>query len=156
MTPAGAARDRVEIRTVPLGDVLPLRQRVLRPHQRVDDVDFDGDRRPGALHLGAFDGRRLIGCASILPDPLAGRTDADVGAWRVRGMAVERAFRYAGVGGLLLERCVEHVRDRGASLVWCNARVRASPFYERHGFVPEGDVFEVDAIGWHVRMRRAL
>jgi GNAT superfamily N-acetyltransferase len=149
---AGAA---VEVRSIPLADVLPVRQRVLRPHQRVEDVEFEGDRRPGALHVGAFEGGRLVGVASVLPDRHPDLPDV-VDAWRVRGMAVEEIARGRAVGGLLLERCVDHARSRGGTLVWCNARVGAVAFYERHGFVVEGAVFDVDVIGPHVRMRRAL
>jgi GNAT superfamily N-acetyltransferase len=144
----------VEVRPVPLADVLPLRQRVLRPHQRVDEVEFEGDRRPGALHVGAFEDARLVGVASVLPDRHPDLPDPD--AWRVRGMAVDEPVRGRGVGGLLLERCVEHARVVGGALVWCNARVGAVAFYERHGFVVEGDVLDVDLVGPHVRMRRAV
>jgi GNAT superfamily N-acetyltransferase len=144
----------VEVRPVPLAEVLPVRQRVLRPHQRVEDVEFQGDRRPGALHLGAFEGARLVGVASVLPDRHPVLPDGD--AWRIRGMAVDEDARGRGVGGLLLQACVDHARSLGAALVWCNARVRAVAFYERHGFVVDGDVFDVDVIGPHVRMHRPL
>jgi GNAT superfamily N-acetyltransferase len=144
----------VQIRPVELADVLPARQEVLRPHQRVDEVEFEGDRRPGALHVGAYAGDRLVGVASVVPDRHPGSSDPN--AWRVRGMAVVHDARSAGIGGMLLERCVNHARHRGATLVWCNARVRAIPFYARHGFVAEGDVFDVGVIGPHVRMRRSV
>jgi GNAT superfamily N-acetyltransferase len=148
------ADDAVELRPVALEDVLPIRQRILRPHQRVADVEFDGDRRPGALHVGAFVADRLVGAASVLPD--AHPELADPNAWRVRGMALDDDLRDRGIGGALLERCVEHARSSGGTLVWCNARIRAVPFYERHGFVTDGEPFDVESIGPHFRMRRML
>ncbi|MGZ4113898.1 MAG: GNAT family N-acetyltransferase [Actinomycetota bacterium] len=149
-----AADDAVEVRPVTLEDVLRIRQRILRPHQRVEDVEFDGDRRPGALHVGAFVAGRLVGAASVLPD--AHPEVPDPNAWRIRGMAVDDDLRDRGIGGALLERCIEHARSSGGTLVWCNARIRAVPFYERHGFVTEGEPFDVEVIGPHVRMRRTL
>jgi GNAT superfamily N-acetyltransferase len=146
----------VEIRPLPLEAVLPLRQRVLRPHQRVSEVVFDGDRRPGALHLGAFAAGRVVGVASVMPEPEPDAAVGDRDAHRIRGMAVEEGWRGGGIGGRLLERCVEHAASGGAGLVWCNARIGAVPFYERHGFERDGPVFDVPRIGAHVRMRRRL
>jgi GNAT superfamily N-acetyltransferase len=149
-----AADDAVEVRPVALEDVLPIRQRILRPYQRVQDVEFEGDRRPGALHVGAFVADRLVGAASILPH--AHPVLADPNTWRIRGMAVDDDVRDRGIGGALLDRCLDHARSRGAALVWCNARIGAVRFYERHAFLSEGDPFDVDLIGRHVRMRRTL
>jgi GNAT superfamily N-acetyltransferase len=149
-----AADAAVEVRPVALEDVLPVRQRILRPHQRVEDVEFEGDRRAGALHVGAFVADRLVGAASILPH--AHPVLADPNTWRVRGMAVDDDVRDRGIGGALLDRCLDHARSRGARLVWCNARIGAVRFYERHAFVSEGAAFDVDLIGAHVRMRRTL
>ena len=150
-----ASPGEVEIRAVAPGDVLAIRRRVLRPHQRVDEVAFDGDRDARALHVGAFAGGGLVGVATVAPEPHPdGRHP---GAWRIRGMAVDDDRRGRGIGGRLLERCLEHARANGADLVWCNARIRAVPFYERHGFEREGAAFDVPRIGPHVRMRlRAL
>ncbi|MGZ4147470.1 MAG: GNAT family N-acetyltransferase, partial [Actinomycetota bacterium] len=100
-----AADDAVEVRPVTLEDVLRIRQRILRPHQRIEDVEFDGDRRPGALHVGAFVAGRLVGAASVLPD--AHPEVPDPNAWRIRGMAVDDDLRDRGIGGALLERCIE-------------------------------------------------
>jgi GNAT superfamily N-acetyltransferase len=141
----------VEIRTVALEDVLPTRRRVLRPHQRIDEVAFDGDRRHGAAHVAALVDGRVIGVASVVPQ--AHPDGGAPGAWRIRGMAVDDDRRGRGIGGRLLERCLAHARANGAQLVWCNARVRAVPFYERHGFEREGAAFDVPHIGPHVRMR---
>lgn len=140
-------------RPAELGELRELRYRLLRPHQRPSDLVYDGDDDPDALHLGAFDGERLVGIASVAPDPSEPWAP---GAWRLRGMATEPGVRGRGVGGELLERCMEHAAERGAALVWCNARVRAEPFYRRHGFEPVGEVFDVPPIGPHVRMVRRL
>jgi GNAT superfamily N-acetyltransferase len=127
---------------------------VLRPHQPVDELTFEHDLDADASHLGAYDDGAVVGVASITREPPPG--DDDVRAWRVRGMAVVPSHRDRGIGGELLERCVAHAREHGASFVWLNARLPARRFYERHAFVAHGEVFDVPSVGPHVEFRRSL
>jgi GNAT superfamily N-acetyltransferase len=71
-------------------------------------------------------------------------------------MATLPEHRGRGLGGELLERCVDHARRRGATVVWLNGRTGAISFYERHGFAGDGVTFEVTGLGPHVRLRRWL
>jgi GNAT superfamily N-acetyltransferase len=71
-------------------------------------------------------------------------------------MATVPEHRGAGIGGQLLERCVAHARERGGTVVWLNGRLPARGFYERHGFVATGDVFEPPNLGPHLRFTRAV
>ncbi len=132
----------------------PLRQRVLRPHQKLDEVGFDGDGAPGAFHLGAFEGQLLVGVASVVPEapPFA----ISGLAWRLRGMAVAPEQRGQGVGGLLVAACVERARAAGVAVLWCQARVRAQSLYARAGFAVVSEVFELPKIGPHVTMALGL
>lgn len=131
--------------------VRPLRQRVLRPHQTVAEQVFAGDADPRAAHFAAYaDDGEVIGIASITPE-------GGPGAFRVRGMATDpERGRGTGAGGALLMACVEHARAEGAARVWCNARTPARGFYERYGFVAEGEEFTLPDIGPHVLMSRPV
>jgi|SRR5215470_15183575 len=142
------------IRPITAAETRPLRQRVLRPHQSLEELAYPGDDDAGTVHLGAFAGDALVGIASIYPEPPRGR-DA-TGAYRLRGMATAPEVRGGGYGGRLLEAAVEHARASGATLVWCNARVPVADFYRRYGFRAEGAVFELEGIGPHVYMARDL
>lgn len=136
--------------------VWPLRQAVLRPHQRLDEMAFPGDALPGAAHFGVrgADGG-LLGIASVSPERHPREPAA--GDWRVRGMATDPATgRGRGAGALLLRACVEHARAAGGRRVWCNARSPARGFYERAGFAVEDAEFEIPGIGPHFLMSRAL
>jgi GNAT superfamily N-acetyltransferase len=144
----------IEIRPADLASVRELRHTVLRPHQRPEELMYEGDDDPDALHLGAFEDGGLVAIASITPEPPPG--SADPGAWRVRGMATLPEARNRGIGSRLLELCIEHARERGASLVWCNGRTGARAFYERHGFDVTRGPFEIPVIGPHVELRRSL
>jgi GNAT superfamily N-acetyltransferase len=134
--------------------VRPLRRLVLRPHQTVDELAFEGDHHPLALHVGSVVGGTLVAVASIAPQPHPNA--AWHGDWRLRGMATLPEARGAGSGRALLSACLEHALIHGGSRVWCHARTGALRFYERFGFEAEGDPFVVPAIGPHVRMVRAL
>jgi GNAT superfamily N-acetyltransferase len=143
-----------EIRPAPLDAVRAIRHVVLRPHQRPDEIVYEHDDDADALHLGAYVEGALVAIASLTREPPP-RAD-DPGAWRVRGMATLPAHRDRGLGGELLERCIEHARERGGTWVWLNGRVPASRFYERHGFAARGDVFEPPHLGPHREFRRDL
>jgi predicted GNAT family N-acyltransferase len=147
--------DVIEIRAVTAEDVRPIRRRVLRAGLPRPDVAFEGDDADDTFHAGAFVDGRLVAVATVLRRPPPDAPAAEP-AWQVRGMATEPAARGRGLGGELLERCVEHVVRAGGGVVWCNARTRAVPFYERHGFVRDGEAFDVADLGPHVRMRRRV
>jgi len=70
------------------------------------------------------------------------------------GMATAPTLRSQGLGGRLLEAVAadwESAREAAGPL-WCNARIRAVPFYERHGFKSLGAPFNIPGIGEHLRM----
>lgn len=95
---------------------------------------------PASLHALAFgaDGA-VLGTGRLLPDGHIGR------------MAVLRETRGAGVGGALLSALMQAARSRGDRRVVLSAQTHAIPFYERFGFVAEGEEYD-DAGIPHRRM----
>jgi ribosomal protein S18 acetylase RimI-like enzyme len=71
-------------------------------------------------------------------------------------MATVPSLRRAGAGRALLEHCFAHIRQHQGRLLWCNARLVALGFYQRLGFLAEGEQFEIDPIGPHYVMTRKL
>ena len=145
---------RVEL--VPAESTLPLRQRVLRPHQRVEDVVVPGEREPGAAHVAALTGDgAVVATAVLVREPFAGAPDrTDV--WRLRGMATADSLRGQGVGGRVMRYALGQVALHGGGLVWASVRVPARRFYEREGFAGVGDVWTDPATGPHVTMWREV
>lgn len=132
---------------VPIADTRPLRQAVLRPREPVEAII--AHEAPNAWAIGGFDDDgRLVSVGFIAPT-------GEPGEWRVRGMATSPEARGRGAGSAVLEALVAHARAQGATLVWCNARVRAHTLYERAGFRVVSDVFEIPGIGPHYRMELA-
>jgi len=144
----------IEVRAVDAAVVRPLRRALLRPHQQVEELVYPGDDHPDTLHVGAFRHGHLVGIATVVPRPMPGRRERR--SWQLRGMAVEHGQRGYGVGGLLLAACVAHTAARGGRLVWCNARAGSFGFYEHHGFLHDGEPFELPDIGPHYRMYRTV
>jgi predicted GNAT family N-acyltransferase len=130
-------------------DTHELRQRVLRPHQRIAEMDYPGDHDATTAHFGCHGDGELVAIGSIYREP---RPGGDPDGWRIRGMATAEGRRRAGLGKSVLAACVAHARDHGATEVWCNARRGARALYERAGFIIVGDEFELPGIGPHFLM----
>ena len=122
----------------------PVRRAVFVDEQKVPaEMELD-EFDPPSLHALAFDGEgRVLGTGRLLPDGHVGR------------MAVLRAARGTGVGSALLQALMRAARARGDREVVLSAQTHAVPFYERFGFVAEGEPYD-DAGIPHRRMRRVL
>jgi predicted GNAT family N-acyltransferase len=118
-----------------------LRREVFIVEQNVP-VELEWDEMDAvSLHAIAIDkAGQAIGTGRLLPDGHIGR------------MAVKRANRQSGVGGAILNALMQEAKRRGHNAVMLNAQLQAQEFYERYGFVREGDEF-MDAGIPHVHMR---
>lgn len=125
----------IEVRHATDDEVRELRLSVLRPDAARVPSSYDLD--PATVHIGAFCEGRVVGCASVFPDPLP----AHPLAWRLRGMAVDPEFQGRGIGRLVLDAAVAAVEAAGAPLIWANGRVSAMAFYQRLGWEAVGEVF---------------
>jgi GNAT superfamily N-acetyltransferase len=139
------------IRRITAAETIPVRWPVLRPGFPRESAVFAGDEAPDTVHLGAFEGDKLVGVASIYLAPLPERPGT-VPAWQLRGMATLPEARGAGFGKKLLEACVAHAAERNAAMLWCNARTSAAPFYRKHGWMILGGEFDIPTVGPHFRM----
>jgi GNAT superfamily N-acetyltransferase len=137
-----------------------LRQQVLRPHQRVEEMALPGADRPDAAVMAAVtdDGTVVATCA-VTPEA-APRDLAAVlppgGAWRLRAMATRPDVRSSGLGRAVLDAALDHVTRHGGGVLWCTARTPALRFYERAGFRTFGEPWIDEAIGPHVLAWRTV
>jgi predicted GNAT family N-acyltransferase len=144
----------IEIHPITAEETIPLRWAILRAGLLRETSIFPNDEADTSRHFGAFADGELVGVATIHRAPMPGAPDPT--AYQVRGMATVEKVRGAGAGGLLLAACLEEAQHAGASQIWCNARSPAAGFYEKHGFVRLGDVFEIPTAGPHYQMARSL
>jgi predicted GNAT family N-acyltransferase len=145
----------IEIRPIRTAETYDLRHRILRPHQPLSACAYPCDTAPGALHIGSFLNEQLIGIGSILPDP---RENTPLPtSWRIRGMAVQEDARGTGTGGKILQALIDYACTQPLPAeIWCNGRANVKGFYERFGFVQEGDLFDLPDIGPHVLLVKML
>lgn len=130
-----------------------LRHRVLRPHQTLAEMVYDGDDEPTTLHLAAYEGQvpsEPIGIVTLSRGGLP--IDPRPGDYRLRGMAVDQRWQGKGVGRALVRAGLSAAAEAGGRRVWCNARLTATGFYDRAGFQPVGETFDIPGIGEHIRM----
>lgn len=147
--PPEATPPSIRIEAVEIGVILPLRTEVLRDGQPPESAQFAGDDAPTTIHLAALDEHhRVAGCLSLMENVMPGEAE-----WthQLRGMAVAQSHRGRGAGGLLLNRLKQLTPNLN---VWCNARVPAQRFYERHGWIAASAEFDIPHHGPHVRMTR--
>tara|TARA_R110002095_G_scaffold214379_1_gene206336 strand:+ start:2262 stop:2702 length:441 start_codon:yes stop_codon:yes gene_type:complete len=70
-------------------------------------------------------------------------------------MAVLRAYRGMGVGRLLLETVCQQASAMGIKSIYCHAQTDATGFYQKNGFLTQGEEFEEAGIA-HIKMHKKL
>lgn len=131
-----------------------IRQRILRPNQPIEEMNYEGDHDPLTYHCAAIVDGEIVGVASVYNQDLPGRTPRK--GWRVRGMAVDEKYRGKRYGLHILGNCISHVKSQEGEYIWCNARKEAVGFYLQEDFEVIGDEFNIDRIGPHYLMIRDL
>ena len=146
------ASDGIKIRAARFEEIVDLRWTILRAGLPRETALFDGDDEPTTYHIGAFDGDTLLACATFMRRPFDQKP-----AWQLRGMAVSGERQRRGLGRAILESAERSLREEAYSnLLWCNARVPAAGFYERHGWRIVSEPFEVPTAGPHVKMLKEI
>ncbi|BFM09566.1 GNAT family N-acetyltransferase [Halioxenophilus aromaticivorans] len=143
---------------LPASATRPLRQQLLRPHQSVEQLVYDGDNEAETRHFCAFNDKgQHVGIVSIYLQTIRGQQ-----AWQLRAMATIPEVRGQGYGKQLVEAAERYActsdKRRGLKQthIWANARAAAEAFYVRLGYVPEGELFEVAEIGPHRLIRKYI
>ena len=144
----------MQVKRVSTRDTYQLRNKVLRPGRPVETCHFEGDSEDQTFHLGAFIENKLVSIASFY----FRKNDAfeTENQFQLRGMATLEEFRKQGLSRELLKVAFPMIKQNFCHLVWCNARVEASGFYEAVGFKAHGEVFEIPDVGPHILMYKEI
>ncbi len=120
-----------------------LRFEVFVDEQQVPrEIELDGDDAR-ALHLLADEDGQPVGCARLLFE--------QDGTAHIGRLAVRRSCRGKGIGAAICRFAIAYGRDRGYRCFWLHAQCAAAGFYEKLGFLPEGDVFDEAGMP-HIKM----
>jgi len=149
-------------RLITASETIPLRMAILRQGLPMEEAVFVGDEEDTTFHVGAFDeadGQPLAIATMMLQADA--RCDSGSGSlsglrYRLRGMAVAESRQRTGLGSTALIFAEQEAAKRGATIVWCNAREPAVPFYLRHDYETVGDRFDIPTAGPHFFCRKTL
>ena len=122
-----------------------LREGLPRGSEHYPGIDDDSRTK----FLCAYEDGVLVGCSTLQVDEREGCK------YRITGMAVSPDSRNRGIGSSIVKGLQEFAQSQDTG-IWCNARIRAVPMYERCGFVIISDVFEIEGIGPHHDMEWKL
>ena len=130
-----------------IAECLDVRRRVFVDEQAVLlDEEVDG-LDPECVHFLAELAGRPVGAARL--------RDAGGGVAKAERVAVLREIRGQGVGAALMRALERTARERGFREVLLGAQLTAIAFYERLGYVVEGEEF-LDARIRHRWMRKVI
>lgn len=111
---------------------------------------IDIDHREDAIHLGTFDGERIVSVLSLF-EMFSPKLDFKK-QYRLRVMGTDPEYGGKGAGKLIVELAKEIISQKGYDIIWCDAREVALGFYDRLGFEIIGDWYDVPDIGPHKTM----
>ena len=140
-----------------------LRHTVLLPGRPFSEIK-DNDAFASAVTFGLTEGGdpRILATATVYREeppsscaPIVLLADSHR-PWRLRAVATDERRRGEGLGRLVLDAVIEYISEDEPALLWCNARIAAERFYAREGFLSYGPIFEVEHVGQHVVMYRAI
>lgn len=99
------------------------------------------------MHLVYKRGTYVLACAVLVP--------LSKGRIKMRQVAVDEGLQGQGLGKTLIMFTEAHAKDMGYTVMECNARLSAVPFYEKLGYKVISDLFYEVSIP-HYKMEKVL
>ncbi len=127
--------------------MIDLRNEILRkPLGLLLTANETSDDKNNIL-IGAFEDDKMLGCCMLVKE--------SAGCILLRQMAVRNQLQGKGVGRALMEFAENIARDIGYEKIAMHARTSATGFYEKMGYMPEGNEFTKLALP-HVLMTKRI
>ena len=145
----------MEIKHYKASELLLLRRNVMRPNmESFEDVIYDKDDHPSAIHLGIEIYGKIIACVSAYQE-----NNPDLSQqiqYRIRALCVDENYRLQGIARMLFNKIIEEVTNKGAQAIWFTARTHLTKFYNSFGFKEYGEEFLVPNSCMHIKMYKSL
>src|SRR5882724_6201283 len=138
---------RIEAGTAEYAQMLDLRDQVLRIPLGLSVKNDDLSKDLQDVLLVAFQGSEVVGCAIL--------HSMDKEVVRLRAMAVTPVVQRKGIGRMLVEEAERVACEQGYTRIILHARIVAVGFYEKMGYLCQGDPFTEVGIP-HVLMQRQV
>ena len=123
----------IEIKECDYKTILEIRHKVMWPNKNIDFVKVKNDDK--AVHIGLYLDRKVVSIISLFEDGEE---------LQFRKFATLKDYQGKGFGTQLLNYTLDYAKASGASLLWCNARLDAVPFYESLGLQTTCEAFYRD------------
>ncbi len=127
--------------------MLRLRYDLLRKPLGLSFDPKELEKEKNDVLMGAFEDDRMLGCCLL--------TQIDPKTVRLRQMAISNNLQGKGIGRALMVFAENIARDMGYHVLMMHARVTATGFYEKFGFVKKDGQF-IEITIPHVVMEKAL
>ena len=105
-----------------------IRKTVLWPHIKNNDYTISVDNDPNTFHLGTFLNNKVISIGTFVKENNSKFTEKH--QYRLRAMATHKEYRKRGAGKMLFLKGLDILKSKKITLLWCDARLIAIPFYE--------------------------
>ena len=129
----------------------PLRNLVLWRHKNLLACGIEPDIKRSTFHLGAVDDDdNILGTATFISEK--NENFRDNKQYRLRAMATHPSARGTGLGEKIILESIAKLKRKKVEILWCDARIEATGFYDKMGFSVVGDIYEVPEIGPHKLM----
>ncbi len=112
---------------------LELRNKILRKPLELDLYSEDLSQDAKDIHIGAFDGEKLVGCLLLLK--------VDDKTLKMRQVAVDEGYRGLGIGKRMVIFAEKTAVERGFATMTMHARKTAIDFYKKLGYIQLGSEF---------------
>lgn len=148
-------RNEVDIRKGSVDEIRELRYKVLWPHlDGADACQIPPDTVGSTFHMIALLQNKVVGTATFIID--INEKFEEKNQYRLRAMATDPEVRGYGIGAKIVEKAIDELKNQGVKLLWCDARLIATGFYEKQNFKIKGQVYQVPKIGPHKLMYKEL
>lgn len=115
------------------GEMLRLREEILRQPLGLSLSADDIAKENNDIHIGIFMDDRITACALVHFEGKAAH---------IRQVAVDKQYQGSGLGALVMAAAEKMATERGARIFKLHARDSARAFYEKIGYLVEGEPFE--------------
>ena len=142
------------VKKISSAEVLSLRHLILKPHLTIDQCVLQEDELETTFHTGIFYFEKLVSVATFMRQShphFKARLP-----FRLRGMATAEKHQRQGFGAMAIRNGIVCLEQMNCDFLWFNAREKAIGFYEKFGFQIFGPVFDIQGIGPHKVMYKAL
>lgn len=124
-------------------EIVAIRTSVFQDEQGVKpELEFDG-LDEAATHFLAYDGEKAVGTARI--------RFLDAHTAKLERVAVLQERRKYGIGRKIVETVLEFLANKNISDLRIHAQISVVTFYQKLGFVTEGEPFDEAGIP-HIKM----